>query len=129
MTQELYDLADAESWHLFPLVSGTKRPAVRDWEGAAKPPVTEVSEELTPYRDKIIDFFWPARDSGLACGPSGLVVIDLDTARDGRPDGVQGLARVATEHGEDVPDTRTVRTRSGGWQLYYQAIPGREIRR
>jgi hypothetical protein len=55
-------------------------------------------------------------------------VIDLDTAPDGGPDGLQGLARVAAEHGQEVPMTRLVQTRSGGWQMYYRAIPGREIR-
>lgn len=128
MTEQLYDLAVTECWHLFPLIPETKRPAVRDWEHAAMVPVTDVSEDLAPFREAIVDHFWPARDSGLACGPTGLVVIDLDTAPNGEPDGVQGLARVTAEHGEHLPFTRTVKTRSGGWQLYYQAIPGREIR-
>lgn len=69
-----------------------------------------------------------AATAGSPAVPSGWVVIDLDTAPDGGPDGTEGLARVAGEHGQDIPETRTIRTRSGGWQLVYQAIPGREIR-
>jgi hypothetical protein len=54
-------------------------------------------------------------------------VIDLDTSLDGGPDGLDNLCEVARKEGEKIPLTRLHRTRSGGAQLIYQAVPGREI--
>ena len=65
--------ADA-GWHVFPCAPGSKRPALREnWQDVA-----------TTDRDRIRDW-WARRpyNIGIACGPSGLVVIDLDVARDG----------------------------------------------
>ena len=56
-------------WHVFPCVPGGKRPALRgSWQDHA---TTE------PAR---IRAWWSraAYNIGIACGPSGLVVIDLD---------------------------------------------------
>jgi hypothetical protein len=64
---------------------------------------------------------------GISCGPSGLVVIDLDIAnadRDGdaRPaSGADSLAELCKRHGQPYPDgTFTVST-PGGTHLYFQA--------
>ena len=60
------------SWHVFPLVPGEKRPAITRWEDRAT---------LDPTR---IGRCWHRRTSagpfgvGIACGPSRLVVVDLD---------------------------------------------------
>ena len=115
--------ADA-GWHVFPCAAGSKRPALRDnWQDLA-----------TTDRGRIRA--WWARQPynvGIACGPSGLVVIDLDVARD-RPEGsdgrgldgpasgadaLRGLCRV---HGQRYPaGTYTVETPSGGSHLYFTA--------
>ena len=63
----------ARGWHVFPCVPGGKRPALRgSWQDHA---TTE------PAR---IRAWWSrsAYNIGIACGPSGLVVIDLDVPHD-----------------------------------------------
>jgi hypothetical protein len=71
---------------------------------------------------------------GIACGPSGLVVIDLDVpkpgdaaapdwvlAMSGVRDGQDVLAVLAEQAGQPLPaQTYTVATPSGGLHLYYQ---------
>jgi hypothetical protein len=78
---------------------------------------------------------------GIACKLSGLVVVDLDVPepgidqlppewRDeaGVKDGADVFAALMERSGErHWPDTFTVKTPSGGLQLYYQALPDRKI--
>ncbi|OKI16029.1 hypothetical protein A6A25_41305 [Saccharothrix sp. CB00851] len=78
---------------------------------------------------------------GIATGPSGLVVIDLDTRktpddvpkdgwnRRGIVDGHDVFAAVCQEAGQPVPwETRTVRTARGGTHLYFRTPSGVELR-
>jgi hypothetical protein len=117
-----YALAAARrGWHAFPLVPGDKTPAVRDWEHQA----TTDPETLTAW--------WQQQrfNIGLATGPSGLVVVDLDIPKpgDARPavwalpgvtDGADVLAVLAERAGQPYPaHTFTVRTASGGTHLYF----------
>jgi hypothetical protein len=116
-------------WHVFPCAVGGKRPALRgNWQ-----------ELATASPDQVRD--WWARapyNIGIACGPSGLVVIDLDQPRDSAVDdpdddgalfplsGADRLARLAREHGERYPGaTYVVDTPSGGCHLYFAATDGR----
>lgn len=101
-------------WHVFPCIPGTKRPAVNRWEQRAS----------ATYSG------WPGPryNTGVACGPSHLVVIDLDTCGEGLPDGRDTLTHLCEQAGEPRPATHTVRTPSGGWHLYYQAPDAQEIR-
>ena len=119
--------ADA-GWHVFPCAPGSKHPALREnWQDLA-----------TTDPGRIHDW-WARRpyNIGIACGQSGLVVIDLDVARDG-PDGAdprgprQGLdgpasgadalVRLCRAHGQRYPaGTYTVDTPSGGSHLYFTA--------
>ena len=90
---------------------------------------------------------WPRANIGLACGPSGLVVIDLDTTTGPPPDRVvcdqdeanpgwvRDAATVLTwvrqRHGGPARDlaTLTVTTPSGGRHFYYRApVPASGIR-
>ncbi|MFJ9479991.1 bifunctional DNA primase/polymerase [Streptomyces mirabilis] len=117
-------------WHVFPLVPGCKRPAVRAWESRA----TTDAERLT--------ICWAVGDYnfGIAAGPSRLVVVDLDVPKHdqdvppaGMPtdvtDGMDALALLAEEHGERYPtETYTVRTPSGGTHLYFVAPAEVELR-
>ncbi|GAA3759635.1 hypothetical protein HDA32_004731 [Spinactinospora alkalitolerans] len=129
-----YVLAAAKrGWYVFPLVCGGKQPVRRfcDWERHA-----------TTDPDLIVRF-WSggAFNYGIACGPSGLVVIDLDTpkpgetappewSREGITDGADVFAALAETHaGGELPlDTFTVRTRRGGLHLYYAAPAGVQYR-
>ena len=111
---------------MFPCCPGGKRPAVDRWEERACGDADRVAR------------YWPSsrHNVGVACGPSGLVVIDLDVSPDDAagisetlaPYGAQQLAGILREMGRTWPDTLTVRTPSGGWHLYFGAIRGREIR-
>jgi hypothetical protein len=114
-------------WHVFPCAAGGKRPALRgNWQDLA-----------TTSPDQIRD--WWARapyNIGIACGPSGLVVVDLDLPHDVKADeeadegalfplsGADILSRLARQHGERYPGgTYIVDTPSGGCHLYF-AVSG-----
>lgn len=70
-----------------------------------------------------------AYNIGVACGPSRLVVVDLDTHGElpedwqlpGIADGKDVLAQICEWGGVDWPWTFTVRTPSDGWHLYFRA--------
>lgn len=124
--------AAARGWHVFPLQPGSKRPprSFTDWETRATSEPDVIRWWWTNHRCNI----------GIACGPSGLVVIDLDTPKPGeRPptewdqpgirDGVDVFAALCERHGEPLPrNTFTVRTRRGGLHLYFAAPPGVRLR-
>jgi hypothetical protein len=132
-------------WWVFPLRPGDKRPAFPDhtaerctgtdprcrnshqgWEPRATtdPGRIDRAWATTPY------------NIGIACGPSGLLVIDLDKPKPGGTpppqwalpgitDGADVLAELCERHGQPFPtDTFTVRTRRGGLHLYFTAPPG-----
>ncbi|MGW4058665.1 bifunctional DNA primase/polymerase [Amycolatopsis sp. NPDC004747] len=133
--------AARRGWHVFPLRPGSKRPAGhaedrcpgtgrcagghRTWEQRATTDPGKIRAAWThaPY------------GIGIATGPSGLCVIDLDTLKPGEavPQrwaaagarcGEDVLAVLAAEAGQELPgDTLTVRTPSGGLHLYYR-VPG-----
>jgi hypothetical protein len=120
--------AAKRGWFVFPLVPGGKTPALRDWEHRA-----------TTDRRQI--FRWWADDRannvGVATGPSGLLVIDLDDGRGQEPpsrfagarNGREALAILASELGEEVPsNTFEVGTPSAGSHLYFRAPTGVVLR-
>jgi len=135
--------AASRGWCVFPLRPGDKRPAVpthgaencdgsdpwcrnghTGWEQRAT---------IDPNR---IQRAWAttAYGVGIACGPSGLVVIDLDTPKpsqalppewqtSGVVDGYDVLAVLCERAGQPLVqllDTYTVATPSGGTHLYYR---------
>jgi bifunctional DNA primase/polymerase-like protein len=111
-------LAAAElGWHVFPCAPDSKRPALKDnWQDLA-----------TTDPDRI-RCWWGRQpyNIGIACGPSGLVVIDLDAAHPSREgpsrDGTASLELLCHAHGQRYPaGTYTVDTPSGGCHLYFTA--------
>jgi hypothetical protein len=126
-------------WHVFPCVAGGKRPALRgNWQ------------ELATTSPAVIRDWWRRApyNIGIACGPSGLVVIDLDLPRSGPSDpsgppdpeddladgalfplsGADILSRLAWQHGQRYPaGTYVVDTPSGGCHLYFTA-PDERVR-
>jgi hypothetical protein len=108
-----FDLV-ARGFALFPLRPDSKLPAVtRDWEHAA-------TTSALGLRRLSAD---PRANYAVACGPSNLVVLDLDVAKEpaepGEPrDGWQVLLELAD--GREVPRTFTVGTPSGGRHLYFR---------
>jgi hypothetical protein len=144
-------LAAAErGWQVFPLVPGAKRPAFPDhpadrctgtdprcrhghagWEQRATTDPDRIRRawSVTPY------------NIGVACGPSGLVVVDLDVpktvddtppARWAQQDarhGLDVLTLLAHTAGQPPPlDTHTVTTPTGGTHLYYHHPAGVVLR-
>ena len=141
--------AAARGWHVFPVRPGEKRNAVPDhtadrctgtdprcrgghqgWEPRATTDPARITRawQSAPY------------NVGIATGPSGLVVIDLDVPKPGEEppprwrepgigDGADVLAALCEEAGEAFPwETFTVRTRRGGLHLYFTTLPGVALR-
>ena len=122
-------LAD-RGWHVFPITPGAKKPPVIDrWETRASTDPDQIRHwwEHLPY------------SIGIATGPSGLVVIDLDTPKPGEPTparwathgittGTGVLKALARARGTTIVPTCTVFTPSGGWHLYYTTPPGVALR-
>jgi hypothetical protein len=101
-------------WHVFPCAPGAKHPALRgNWQDHA---TTDEAQ---------IRAWWTARpfNIGLSCGPSRLVVIDLDASKaPGQPGGPANFTALCAADGEPVPkETRTIATPSGGFHLYFTA--------
>jgi hypothetical protein len=139
--------AAARGWHVFPLKPGTKLPALHGYDrcprtGACAERHVGWEQRATVDPDRI-RAAWSAGEFnvGIACGPSGLVVVDLDAVKPGDQvpdrwmseagvrDGQDVLAALAEEAGQPVPaDTYTVATPSGGLHLYYQAPAGTALR-
>ncbi|MBE1467434.1 bifunctional DNA primase/polymerase [Kibdelosporangium phytohabitans] len=136
--------AAERGWFVFPLQPGRKVPALH---GEEKCPRTDRCvdghlgwEQLATRDTSLIQQAWARRawNIAIATGPSGLVVIDLDQAKDGQQapsrwtgcySGEDVLRRLAVEAGQESPfDTHTVRTASGGTHLYFQALDRQPIR-
>jgi hypothetical protein len=129
--------AAERGWHVFPLHPGTKRPALhgetacpstgtcatghRKWEDRAT---------IDPDR---IRRAWADRPSniGIATGPSGLVVVDLDMPKPnsttGTPCGVTTFKALCERAGQPAPATYRTRTASGGHHLYFTAPTGTRL--
>lgn len=137
-------------FHVFPLKPGEKTPATpghasnqcsgrdprcRDGHTGWEPRATTDAERIARG--------WATRpyNVGVACGPSRLVVVDLDVPKPdegkvlpedfrlpGVEDGKDIFALICEWAGMDWPWTYTVSTPSGGWHLYYQAPPDSSLR-
>lgn len=119
--------AAARGWYVFPVARGDKVP-LRGWKW---------TEHHTTDPD-VIQRFWSRApyNVGIATGPSGLVVIDLDTPKDGETapppwdlpgvrEGADVLALLCEQAGQPLPfETFQVRTRRGGTHLYFRAPEG-----
>ncbi|MFF9767472.1 bifunctional DNA primase/polymerase [Streptomyces sp. NPDC014636] len=123
--------AASRGWRVFPLIVSDKRPAVSDWETRATTDPDRITRAWSVA----------AYNVGIATGPSGLVVIDLDKpkhpgdtppaawAQHGVTDGADVLAVLCERHGQAFPaDTYTVHTWSGGTHLYFAAPEGEPLR-
>ncbi|MGW4475960.1 bifunctional DNA primase/polymerase [Nonomuraea sp. NPDC004354] len=124
--------AAARGWHVFPLTPGEKRPlrGFTDWERQATTSAARIRQMWARAPFNI----------GIACGPSRLLVIDLDVPQDGDDpppsewalpgvhDGADVLAVLCERAGEPLPlETFTVRTGRGGTHLYFSTPPDVEL--
>ncbi|WP_328525641.1 bifunctional DNA primase/polymerase [Kribbella sp. NBC_00359] len=127
-------LARSAHWHaarglaVFPLRPGSKTPAVEDWPHQATTDADQITRwwREAPY------------NIGVATGPSGLLVIDLDQPKPGEtvPEpwhsrgatcGRDVLDQLADDAGQAMPRTWTIATPSGGRHLYYRQPDGTEL--
>ncbi|MFF8263261.1 bifunctional DNA primase/polymerase [Streptomyces virginiae] len=126
--------AAALGWSVFPLRPGQKRPALhgadhcpglgdcagghRKWEDRA----TSDPDRIRRAWDRL------PFNVGIATGPSGLVVVDLDMPKgqgsSDAPCGAATFEALCERAGQAVPSTLTVRTPSGGSHLYFTAAAG-----
>ncbi|MGW0163804.1 bifunctional DNA primase/polymerase [Streptomyces sp. NPDC003343] len=126
--------AAARGWHVFPLRPATKRPALH---GEASCPRTGActaghlkwEQRATTDPDRIrATWSHGPFNVGIATGPSGLLVVDLDTPKDkgssDAPDGATTFGALCERAGHAVPDTYRTRTPSGGGHLYFTAPSG-----
>ncbi|MGW2518708.1 bifunctional DNA primase/polymerase [Streptomyces sp. NPDC001617] len=126
--------AAERGWHVFPLRPGTKRPALH---GEAACTLTgecanghlKWEQRATTDPDRIQAAWSRAPfNVGIATGPSGLLVVDLDMPKDkgssDTPDGAATFGALCERAGHAVPDTYRVRTASGGQHLYFTAPDG-----
>ncbi|MFB8775072.1 bifunctional DNA primase/polymerase [Streptomyces broussonetiae] len=126
--------AAEHGWHVFPLRPRSKRPALHGektcsrtgpcasghlkWEQRATtdPDRIRAAWSRTPF------------NVGIATGPSGLLVVDLDTPEhkgsSDAPDGAVTFEALCERAGHVVPDTYRVRTTSGGTHLYFTVPDG-----
>ncbi|MBE8524222.1 bifunctional DNA primase/polymerase [Amycolatopsis sp. H6(2020)] len=121
--------AAGRGWPVFPLAPRSKRPVIPDWQ-----------QRATCDPDRIRRWWGrhPLHNVGVACGPAGLLVLDLDAAhgpiplpwaRRGVTHGRDVLALLARKAGEPDPvDTFTVATPRGGEHRYFSRPPGPRLR-
>jgi hypothetical protein len=97
------------AWSVFPCVPGEKRPLTPN---GLKDATTD------PTRIRAWWERWPDANIGVACGPSGIVVVDVDN-----PEGTKTLAGLDY----DFPRTLSSVTGSGGAHYFY-AMPDPPVR-
>ena len=96
-------------WKVFPICEGTKdRPHLKDWGLLATSSPRQIESWWTR---------WPGANIGLACRPSSIAVVDVDT-KEGK-NGQRTIDLLDVLEGLRLSPTRTMRTPSGGWQHLY----------
>ncbi|MFF2936723.1 bifunctional DNA primase/polymerase [Streptomyces mirabilis] len=126
--------AGRRNWHVIPLRFQDKRPAGhaekhcprtgRCTDGHRKP------EQRATTDVDLLTTAWTQQpyNIGIATGPSGLLVVDLDTLKpeeqEGTPDGAANFLALCERAGQKIPPTYQVRTPSGGQHLYFTQPPG-----
>ncbi|MFB8759182.1 bifunctional DNA primase/polymerase [Streptomyces nigra] len=129
--------AAERGWPVIPLHPGSKRPAGHAERAC---PVTgrcagghRTPEERATTDPALIHAAWADRpyNVGIATGPAGLLVIDLDPVKaeepKGAPDGATSLQALCERAGQVLPDTYRVRT-ARGEHLYFTAPTGMRLK-
>lgn len=102
------------NWYTFPVLAGDKKPYIGGWERAAT--LDRAQWERWCHR-------WPRANVGLACGPSSLVVVDVDHHRDGE----RSWSELVDLLGSRIAETLVQMTPRGGRHYVYSA-GGHQVR-
>ncbi|GGN26201.1 bifunctional DNA primase/polymerase [Streptomyces fuscichromogenes] len=126
-------LSAERGWPVIPLHPGAKRPSghpERDCPRTGRCAGGHRTPEQRATTDPdLIHTAWASRpyNVGIATGPAGLVVVDLDVPKpqeqEGAPDGATSFNALCERVGEPFPLTYRVRTPSGGQHLYFTTPP------
>ncbi|MGW3711467.1 bifunctional DNA primase/polymerase [Streptomyces albogriseolus] len=129
--------AAERGWRVFPLRPGTKRPALHGEKACTRTGPCAArhlkwEQRATTDPDRIRAAWSRASfNVGIATGPSGLLVVDLDTPEhkgsSDAPYGAATFAALCERAGHAVPTTYRVRTASGGTHLYFTAPDGVQL--
>ncbi|TXS17519.1 bifunctional DNA primase/polymerase [Streptomyces sp. wa22] len=126
--------AAARGWTVFPLRQGGKPPALHGETSCPRTGDCTTShrkweQRATTDPDRIHRAWSAGRfNVGVATGPSGLVVVDLDMPKPksstDTPDGATTFEALCERTDQAMPATYRVRTASGGQHLYFTAPEG-----
>lgn len=130
--------AAERGWRVFPLRPGSKQPPALHGEktctrsGVCASGHVKWEQRATTDPDRIRAAWSTAPyNVGIATGPSGLIVIDLDLPKDkgssDAPCGATTFRALCERAGRAVPTTYRVRTASGGEHLYFTAPTGLKL--
>ncbi|MFF1295614.1 MULTISPECIES: bifunctional DNA primase/polymerase [unclassified Streptomyces] len=126
-------LCGERGWPVIPLLPNAKRPTghpERDCPHTGRCASGHRTPEQRATTDPdLIHTAWAHRpyNVGIATGPSGLLVVDLDMPKEkqeGAPDGATSFKALCERAEEPYPYTYQVRTPSGGRHLYFSAPRG-----
>ncbi|WP_055625417.1 bifunctional DNA primase/polymerase [Streptomyces sp. JHA19] len=130
--------AAERGWPVIPLQPGSKRPAGHAERACPRTGRCagghRTPEERATTGPDLIHAAWATRpyNVGIATGPAGLLVIDLDVPKPeeqkGASDGATSLQALCERAGQVLPDTYRVRTARGGQHLYFTAPAGVRLR-
>jgi len=137
--------AAAAGLYVFPVQPGGKLPAVprHSAERCRRHGICAEGHqgwEQRATRDRAQICRWWSGDAsarfnvGVACGPSSIVVIDLDTSTEpladwgGATTGREVLDQLTAGHGQTLPDTFSTMTPTDGEHLYFRMPEGLELR-
>ncbi|MEH0635442.1 bifunctional DNA primase/polymerase [Streptomyces bottropensis] len=130
--------AAERGWPVIPLHPRTKRAAghpERSCPNTGRCADGHVTPEQRATTDpELIRAAWTARpyNVGIATGPAGLLVVDLDPLKPeepiGAPDGATSLQALCERAGQALPATYRVRTARSGAHLYFTAPAGMRLK-
>jgi len=108
----------AHGMKVIPVERERKKPHVKGWQAGG---ATDKPALITKYWKA-----WPDANVGISCGPSGVLVLEVDPRRGG----IETIAKLRAEHGSDFVETVTVISGSadGAGRHYYYAMRNTRFR-
>jgi hypothetical protein len=106
--------AAKRGWHVFPIIPGQKKPIIPDNLAAATTDEAQIREWWTK---------WPNANIGVACGKSGLVVLDVDT-KDGKKGGNSLFDLLEGDVESPLLNTLNAHSWSGGRHYFFKGECG-----